>query len=146
MGENECRDAADQAEETRADESWGEVGRQFQVLGESLVTAFRTVWGSEENRQHLEGVKTGLQSLVKDVDRAIQEASDSPQAQQVRSEVERAVDSARVAGEKALQEAQPHLISALTQVNAELQAVIARMESGRTAPAAAANDGEEKSE
>ena len=115
-------------DEHTTDESWREVGRQFQALGEGLAQAVRTAWESEENRQHVENMRTGLESMVEHVSRAIQEACDSPDGQRVRSEVERAAQSARVAGEKALQDAQPHLLSALNYVNDEIQKIIVRME------------------
>jgi len=119
-------------DEQTTDESWHEVGRQFKALGESLATAFRTAWESEENRQHLESMKTGLEAMVNQVGQAIQEASASPQGQKVRVEVERAAESARAAGAQALQDARPHLLSALRQVNVELQKVINRL--GQEAP------------
>ncbi len=115
-------------EEHTTEESWREVGRQFQALGESLATAFRTAWESEENSQHLESMKNGLESMVDRVSQAIQEASDSPDGQKVRSEVKKAAQSARAAGEKTMQDAQPHLLSALDRINTELQKVIIRME------------------
>ena len=120
-------------DERTSEDPWSEVGRQFQALGESLATAFRTAWESEENRQHLESMRAGLESMVDDVSMAIREACDSPEGQKVRDEVERAAQSARVAGEKALQDAQPYLLSALNQVNAELQKVISRMEQKESA-------------
>ena len=115
-------------DEQTTDESWREVGKQFKALGESLATAFRTAWASEENRQHLESMKTGLEAMVNQVGQAIQEASASPQGQKVRMEVERAAESARAAGAQALQDARPYLLSALCQINAELQKVISRLE------------------
>lgn len=133
------------SDEQTAEESWREVGRQFKALGESLAKAFRTAWESEENRQHLEDMKVGLEAMVDQVGQAIKETTVSPEAQQARREVEKAAESARVAGEKALQEARPHLISALGQVNAELQKVITRLEQGEQAseePAAEGAPGE----
>ena len=115
-------------DEHTTDESWREVGRQFQALGESLAQAFRTAWENEENRQHVENMRTGLESMVEHVSQAIQEAYDSPDGQRVRGEVEMAAQSARAAGEKTLQDARPHLLSALSRVNAELQEIINRTE------------------
>ena len=46
-------------DEQTTGEAWREVGRQFQALGESLATAFRTAWESEENREHVQDMKTG---------------------------------------------------------------------------------------
>jgi hypothetical protein len=112
------------------EESWQEVGRQFQALGESLAQAFRTAWESEENRQHLDSVKSGLESLVDNVGRAIQETGASPEGQRVLKEAEKAAQSARVVGEKALQDARPHLLSALEWMNEEMQRIIRRLEQG----------------
>ncbi|RLC62530.1 MAG: hypothetical protein DRI48_09470 [Chloroflexi bacterium] len=115
-------------EEQATQETWHEVGEQFRVLGESLAKAFRTAWEREENRQNLESMTVGLESIVDNVGRAIREAAATPEARKARQEVEQAVQSARVAGRKALQDAQPHLISALRRVNADLQHIISRLE------------------
>lgn len=115
-------------EEQTTEEPWREVGRQFQALGESLAQAFRTAWEDEENRQHLQDMQAGLEAMIDQVGQAIKEASESPEGQKVRQEVEKAAQSARAAGEKVWQEAQPHLLSALRQVNAELQKMVSRLE------------------
>jgi hypothetical protein len=115
-------------DEQTTGEAWREVGRQFQALGESLATAFRTAWESEENREHVQDMKTGLEAMVSEIGRAVQEASASPEAQRAREEVGRAAESARAAGAQALQEARPHLLSALRKVNAELQKMVHRLE------------------
>ena len=70
--------------EQKTEESWREVGDQFRALGESLSRAFRTAWESEENRQHLQGMKSGLKAMVDQVDQAIKDASGSPEGQKVR--------------------------------------------------------------
>ena len=114
--------------EQTTEETWREVGGQFQALGESLAQAFRTAWESEENRQHLRDMQSGLEAMVGEVGQAIKDASASPEGQKVRQEAEKAVASARAAGEHAWQEAQPHLLSALRQVNAELQKMVGRLE------------------
>ena len=115
-------------DEHTTDESWHQVGRQFQTLGEGLAQTFRAAWESEENRQHAESIKTGLESMVEHVSQAIQDANDSPEGQKVRSEVDHAAQSARVAGEKAFRDAQPHLLSALNYVNDEIRKIIDRIE------------------
>jgi uncharacterized protein with von Willebrand factor type A (vWA) domain len=122
------------SDEQTAEDTWREVGDQFKALGESLATAFRTAWESEENRRHLESMKEGLEAMVDQVGQAVKETSASPEAHRVRTEVERAAESARAAGEKALQDARPHLISALGTINDELQKLIRRMEQGERAP------------
>lgn len=109
---------------------WEDVGRQFQLLGESLATAFRTAWDSEENQQRMNEFRSGVESMVQEVDRAIKEKADSPQGQRVRAEAERAVESVQKAGEKTAQEAKPHLVTALHSLNDALQKWIERMEEG----------------
>jgi len=121
-------------DEKTTEETWREVGDQFKALGESLATAFRTAWDKEETREHMRGMKEGLEAMVDQVGRAIEEASASVEGQKVREELERAAESARAAGEKTLQDARPHLIAALDTVNAELQKLIRRMEGGEPAP------------
>ena len=73
-------------------------------------------------------MRTGLEAMVDKVGQAIKEASVSPDGQKVRQEAQKAAASARAAGAQALQEARPHLLSALRQVNAELQKMIGHLE------------------
>lgn len=115
-------------EETSNSQAWNEVGQQFKALGESLAQAFRTAWESEENRQHLQSMQSGLESMVNDIGQVIEEASAAPEAQKARQEAEKAVASARSAGEKALEDARPHFLSAMRQVDSELQKLITRLE------------------
>jgi len=66
--------------------------------------------------------------MVNEVGKAIRESAASPQVQQMRTEAEKAAESLRLAGEQTVQEVRPQLLSALHQVNAELQKMISRME------------------
>ena len=127
-----------ETEKQTTEEAWREVGRQFQALGESLAEAFRTAWESEEPRRHVQNMQDGLEAMIDHVDRAIKEASASPKAEKIRGEAGKAAESLRAAGEQTWQEARPHLLSALTQINAELQRMISRLkeESAAEAPVA----------
>jgi len=94
-------------------------------------------------------MQDGLEAMVDKVDRAIKEASASPKAQKLRGEAEKAAESLREAGEQTWQEVQPQLLSALNQINAELQKMIGRLkgeEPASEAPAAEAAPGEPESE
>jgi hypothetical protein len=115
-------------------ESWDEVGKQFQTLGESLATAFRTAWQDESNRKKVEEMKIGLQSLVKEVGKAIDESATSERGQKLIHEAERAADSLHKAGVETVQEVQPHLLTALRQVSLELQKLIERIEKDEKKP------------
>jgi hypothetical protein len=122
------------SEERTTEDAWSEVGKQFEALGESLATTFRAAWQSEETRRHVESVQDGLEKMVNRVEQAIQDASQSPQAERLRTEAVKTADSLRTAGEEAWDEAQPHLLSALTTINTELKKVIQRMERQETPP------------
>jgi ElaB/YqjD/DUF883 family membrane-anchored ribosome-binding protein len=120
--------AGSQSDSARHDAGWQEVGRQFQVLGESLAQAMRTAWENEETQRRVQEMRTGLESMVQDVNKAIEDSASSPQAQKVREEAGRTVESLRSAGEKTAQEVRPQLIEALQQLNNELQKFVNRME------------------
>lgn len=116
------------SEEQRASkDAWREVGQQFRTLGDSLATAVRNSLDNEETRRHLHEMRDGLQAMADEIDRVIREAGESPQGQQVRQEVERAAESLRTAGEQAWDEARPHLLSGLQQLNTELDRLVQRM-------------------
>lgn len=109
------------------DEAWREVGKQFQALGESLAEAFRTAWEREDTRRHMQNMKDGLKAMVDRLDETLEEVSASPQGEKLRAQAEKAVESIRGVGEQTWQETQPHLLSALNQINVELQKLIGRI-------------------
>jgi len=109
-------------------DAWHDVGKQFEALGQSLATAFRAAWESEENRQRARTMQAGLESLVNQVGQAIQETAASPEVHKARTEAEKAAESFRAAGQRTWQESRPHLVSALRQVNDELQKMIGQLE------------------
>ena len=127
---------AQQAEQSQSPtgDTWSEVGKQFEALGQSLAAAFRAARDNEENRQRVKTMQTGLESLVNQVGQAIQEAAASPEAHQARTEAEKAAESLRTAGRKSWQESRPHLLSALRQVNTELQKMIGQLEQEASTP------------
>lgn len=116
------------SEQHATQEAWSEVGKQFEALGDSLARAFRAAWESEETHRHIQSVQNGLQKMVNKVNRAVEDASQSPQGQKLRVEAERTAESLRAAGEQTWQDAQPHLLSALTKINTELERILDRME------------------
>lgn len=114
-------------------EPWQEVGRQFQILGESIAAAVRASVNNPQHQQRLKEMQGGLEKMVKDVDKAITDAASSPEAHQARSEAARAAESLRTATEQTVQEMRPRLVDALKQVNEELQRFVNRMEHTGTA-------------
>lgn len=110
-------------------DAWREVGRQFGVLGDSLASAFRAAWQDEANQQVLDQMRSGLETMVNKVGRALNDYASTPGGQQLRSDVRRAADNLRSSGEQTWNDARPHLSTALRQVNSELQRMIDQLES-----------------
>lgn len=117
-----------------ANDSWQEVGRQFQALGQSLAAAIRVSLDNVEARQRMQGMQDGIEAMVKDIDRAMTDAVTSPEGQKVKAEAQKAADSLKAAGEQTVQEVRPQLVTALKQVNDELQRMISRMEGTQQPP------------
>ena len=109
------------------EESWQEVGRQFEVLGSSLAQAFRTAWSNIETSTEAQQVKTGLESMLREVGQAIDDTTKTPEAQKLKEEAKQTAESLRSAGEQTVQEARPQIISALQKANDELQKLIDKM-------------------
>jgi hypothetical protein len=70
--------------------------------------------------------------MVSRVNQAVEDARHSPQGERLRAEAEKTAESLRAAGEQTWQEAQPHLLAALSKINTELKQVIDRMERRQT--------------
>lgn len=118
-------------------DAWREVGRQFKELGETMAVAFRTAWQSEENRRHLKAMQSGLETMAKELSEVVTHTASLPETLQVREGAQKAVATARVAGEKALEETRPHLVAALRQLDGELHRMIERLEAEQRADDAA---------
>lgn len=113
-------------------EAWKEVGKQFQILGESLAEAMRVAWENPTTKQHVQEVKTGVEAMVNDVSKVMNETTSSPKFQKARTEAEKAFDNAVAAGEQTVQETRPHLLNALRQLNEELKKWIEHLEQRQT--------------
>ncbi len=109
-------------------EAWREVGKQFEVLGQTLAEAVRTSWYSEDNRKRLQEMQGGLESMAKQVTTAIKETAANPNAEQAKTQAKRTAETMRSAGEQTIQEMRPHLVKALHTLNDELEKLVKRME------------------
>ncbi len=116
------------------DYGWQEVGRQFQALGESLAQAVRAAWGNEETQRRVQEMRAGLESMARDVGKAVEDTANSPQGQKIRQDAEHAAESLRTATVQTVNEVRPQMITALQQLNDELQKLINRMEQKNQPP------------
>ncbi len=129
----EPEEGAGREEAAGTTDTWQEVGKQFQRLGESLSSAFRTARENEDNRRTLRNLSEGLGSLASEVGKAIDEVASSDEGQWVRQEAEKAAKSAREVGADMCQDVRPHVVSALNQVGTELQTLMGKLEA-KTGP------------
>jgi hypothetical protein len=109
-------------------ESWQEVGHQFEVLGVALAQAFRSAWGNIENNPDAQQVKSGIETIVREVGHAIDETVKSPEGQKVAEEAKRTANKLRNASEQTADDARPQIIKALRQINEELDHLISKLD------------------
>ena len=109
-------------------EAWEDVGRQFQSLGESLAATLRTTWQNERNQQRVSDMRDGLEAMVVEVNQAIHDSVSSQDVENVKEEAEKAFKHLQDTGEQTVTELRPHLLSALQQVNTEIEKLINRMQ------------------
>lgn len=109
-------------------EAWRDVGKQFEALGKSLAAAARAAWEDENNRRHLEQMQAGLEQMADDVGKALNAAASAVEDESVKASAKEAAKSAKLAGERTLDDARPYLTYALRQTRDGLQSLIDRLE------------------
>lgn len=119
---------ADHNASSTSEGNWQEVGRQFQALGESLAQAMHVAWENESTQRRVQEMRTGLESMARDIGKAVEDTASSPQGQRFREEAHHTAETLRSATEQAVQEIRPQLINALQTLNDELQRLINRIE------------------
>ncbi|MBN1373608.1 MAG: hypothetical protein JW987_16845 [Anaerolineaceae bacterium] len=122
MSEEQQQQSQQEQDSTGA--NWREVGEQFERLGQSLADALRATFSEAEQSGQWERVRTGMESVAREVGQAVEDTAKSPKAQELKVEAQKTVDQLRTAGEQAVQEARPQMASALRQMNVELQKLI----------------------
>ena len=130
---NEAEAPGTEQPQSEMRQAWEEVGHQFEQLGQSLATAFRTLWESEETQQNVESLRDGLQAMAADISAAVDKSLTSEDTEKLKAEAQKAAKSAQAATEKTAEEIRPQVTKALKQVNAELQKLIERLETEKDA-------------
>lgn len=115
--------------ETNMNDAWQEVGKQFQRLGESLAAAFQTSMEDETTRQNMKDLQDGLESAVQGIRGTVQKGVNELESRKFGEQARQAADSLINAGEQTVDEMRPHLLSALQQLNRELDRLIENMQS-----------------
>jgi hypothetical protein len=104
-----------------ADTSWEDVAREFQLLGKTLGDAVWAAWGGQDGQARVRELQNSLQSIIDEVNRAVDQGIATPEAQQAREQLGRLTESIRVATERTTEELRPELLALLRQANAELR-------------------------
>jgi hypothetical protein len=100
-------------EPERPGSAWEDVLREVSTLGDNLALAFRAAWDRD--------VQNSVQSLIDGVNRAIDDSTSTPEAQQAREQLARVTDSVRQAAERTVEDVRPQLLNVLQQANSELR-------------------------
>jgi len=122
--------------ESNMNDVWQEVGKQFQRLGESLAAAFQTSIKDEPTRQNMKDLQDGLESAVQDIRGTVQKGVSELESRNFGEQARQAADSLINAGEQTVDEMRPRLLSALQQLNHELNRLIESMQSKPSEPPA----------
>jgi hypothetical protein len=101
-----------------SDGTWQQVAAEFEALGKTLGEAVRGAWQRQDADAGLAKLGDTLQSMIQDVNRAI---DGSPEGQQARDQLVRLTEAIRAAVERAGDEVRPELLAMLRQANAELR-------------------------
>ena len=109
-------------------QSWEDVGRQFQNLGETLAAALRTSLHNEDTRRQFQKMQYGLEGMIAEIRQAISDTVENADVDQVKQDARKAAETLADHGRQTYQEVRPHLMDALQQVNHELQNLIDRMQ------------------
>lgn len=118
----------DSRKDSDINDAWQEVGKQFQKLGESLAAAFQTTVNDDSTRASMRDLQDGLESAVQGIRTTVQKGVSELDARDFGGQARQAADSLKNAGEQTVEEVRPHLLSALEQLNRELDRLIQGMQ------------------
>ncbi|WP_322508413.1 hypothetical protein [Anaerolinea sp.] len=107
--------------------SWDEVASELSALGNSLAKAFSALWTRVESSEEARQVKEGLESALQQVEQALKEAAETPEAQEVKLHARNTLEHLRTAGEQTVQEVQPQIVEGLQKLNEELEHLIEQL-------------------
>ena len=124
----------DSRKDSNMNDAWQEVGKQFQRLGESLAAAFQTSIKDEPTRQNMKDLQDGLETAVQGIHRTVQKGVSELESRNFSEQARQAADSLINAGEQTVDEMRPHLLSALQQLNRELDRLIENMQAKPSEP------------
>jgi len=124
---SEPRPEAEEPQTTKSN-PWDDILKDFQSLGQNISKAVQEAVHDEKYKESLKDLRQGLENTVNQVAKSIDEAVKSPQAEEVKVEVKKAVGEVKEAGSKAYSDTKPFLITALQTLNDGIQKLIDRLQ------------------
>jgi hypothetical protein len=107
---------------TEGDQPESDLTAEFRRLGENLRNTLHSAWESEERKELMQEIEGGLKALSETVEKAVNEAVESPTGKRVRSDIEDLGE--RVRSGEIKQELRDEWIKVMRRVNEEIEKVI----------------------
>jgi hypothetical protein len=114
-------------DQNKTNDTWQNVGKQFEQLGKSLEEAFDTAWNDDNNREKLKELEIGVINVLDKITTSIKEEVESPKGQETIQDIKKGLEKAAASGEKLVENTRPQLEEALVKVNQNIQDWINRM-------------------
>ena len=94
-------------DQSKATDAWNEVGKQFQLLGDSLASAFNATVQDEKVQQELKTMQSELNTAGEEISQKAKAASDSVKRVDVKEETKKMGKEAQAAGQDRRNVCQP---------------------------------------
>jgi hypothetical protein len=98
--------------------TWQDVAAELGALGKSFGDILRNTLQGQDSEAGLSQLRTSLEAMVQDLNRAI---DGTPEAEQARDQLVNLTESIRKAVGQASEDLRPELLAMLRQANAELR-------------------------
>lgn len=118
------QDTAENESTTQATSNpWDDVLRDFQSLGESIVSAVQTAINDDKHKETVQEMKSNVEDIADQFSQSVTEARG-----EVKTEVKKAVGDMKDMGSKVYQDAKPVITTALQTLNDGIQNLIEHLQ------------------
>jgi NAD dependent epimerase/dehydratase family enzyme len=104
----------------------GELLAEFQMLGQQLATAVKSLWESEDSRRLRQQLSEGFAQLGQTIDSTIKSAQESEAAKQFSEQVKETVDKARTSD--VTDKVEQGILTGLRELNEQISKLVGSME------------------
>jgi hypothetical protein len=111
---------------TEGQKAGSELLAEFQMLGQQLATAVKSLWESEDSRRLRKQLSEGFTELGQTVDSAIKSAQESEAAKQFGEQVKETVDKAR--SSDVADKVEQGILTGLRELNTQISKLVGSLE------------------